>query len=386
MGRIVLPAPADLFSGVCSMTDTPATPGSRRKSAGKTPAKDAKTGWLYEEFGLDFARKFNHLYHVASQREDFPKHRDWGVDARIAEKIEMPGNKWSNLRSAKPPKNNRVQARQLVLLANLFKLDEAVGPEAWRLFLPDVTLEGFEIALRSADYGCSDPARRQKKRRYIIPRLKEYVLRCPATLDEYNQTVELTKEDFEQDLIDLEADRQAFLRNPYPMVVLNDFATGEVIGWVDLYHLPDEAFEAMTRDGKVQIDPSQLKDFPDFCRAERGYTASIRIHKEHRGLVRLLVYGMLEFLLRFQFVGTDRFELFAIGQTPEGQYLLEDLKFTLLRQVQMEAGTCNLYSRLFIKPDLIREKRNFGWDYGIFRASVEIDIKNPLNPDPYGDG
>jgi hypothetical protein len=74
-----------------------------------------------------------------------------------------------------------------------------------------------------------------------------YYLKCPASEEEYEYTWKMTSGSFTTDLIDMEADRRAFRRNPYPMVVLLD-EYRQVQGCIDLYHMKDDDLDRFLND------------------------------------------------------------------------------------------------------------------------------------------
>jgi hypothetical protein len=348
--------------------------GKRKRSATPLVGVDR---WKYTDFGLAFAEKYKHLRKLASRSAWFSgMPRGWWLDQSIAKSMRLGSEQWARLRSAKPPGKAHIHTHHLMSLVIRFRLNEVLGDDAWRLFLPDVTPEAFERALERVGYG-SIPS--DQSGPFAIPQLDRYALKCPATLEEYDETVRITRQTFFDDVIDLEADREAFKQNPYTMVVLVDLLSerGNVLGWVDIYHLPDEDFERMIHTGEVVIDPSRLADFPASCHATRGYTASIVISPGREYLARLLVYGMMDFLLKFQFFSTDSFELFAVGGTKKGDQLLQDRHFNLVCEVQMEAGLQNLYSLKLRKQELERELESFGQQFGVARARVRLEIENP---------
>ena len=344
-------------------------------SEGVPPFDDFRDRWSFSQFGPPFETKYRHLRNLAKKHSVLPDEKM--AEKNIAIGMGLNPQQWSRVRREKPPVSPKLHRRHLSALAKFFKLDQAVGDRAWELFLPGIPFEAFEKALSKAHYGTRAPGQ------YVIPAADRYILRCPATLEEYDQTAEISKVTFGANLIDLEADREAFLENPYGMVVLVDSWTGRVLGWIDIYHLPEENFEWMIHEGEVHIYPSRFMDLVETCRATRGYTASILIDKDYRqhGLVRYLLYGLIEFLLRFQFQAEDHFELFAVGQEEAAVQLLERFRFDRVRCVQMEDGKkYPLYSRQFTQAELLGEKWGFWSKFGIYRSDVRVEMVNPLVP------
>jgi hypothetical protein len=206
----------------------------------------------------------------------------------------------------------------------------------------------------------------------LIPTLDEerYILKCPATLQEYDQSWRITTEFFDShDLVDGAADREAFMRNPFSMVVVLDPITREVIGYVDIYHFPDDVLEALINDrtGDAPFDITKLLPYEDACRASQVYVATIIIrgdlrHRFAASLPPALIYGMLEFLKRHQFVGVDRLTIYAVPFTPEGESILRRLEFEYSHQIALDTdgSTGDLYCKTVTKDQVIAAQAYWG--------------------------
>jgi hypothetical protein len=209
-----------------------------------------------------------------------------------------------------------------------------------------------------------------------------YIVKCPASIDEYDQTAEMARQAIDSDLIDLEADRNAFIRNPYTMVVLLEKFSRDVIGWIDIYHMRDEDLDLLIEKGIVDVNPNRLIDYPRSREVKRAYVATM-LAKGHSAdgnsgkRAGSLIYGMMDFLLKYQFVNTDSLEIFSIGATEAGERMLRRFGFLFVRQVEMEVGPRGLYSRKLKKDELKHEKEAFGSKYGFNQTFVRLEIDDP---------
>jgi hypothetical protein len=211
-----------------------------------------------------------------------------------------------------------------------------------------------------------------------------YIAKCPASLKEYDAMAELARAQFVApgELIDLVEDRKAFQRNPYSMVVLLN-RKGDVIGFVDIYHLPDEKLDTFLFDteGTASIDPNDCLDYEVARQAKRAYIATILV-KEEKGICvarrsAALVYGMCEFLLKHQFHGTDTLELWAIASTEEGESFIEHLPFSydhLVRwQPEPSWETKRAFKIQLEKTALAQTQAKFFADYDLRNVHLCID-------------
>lgn len=345
--------------------------------------------WSYAELGGDFAQKYNFMKGLAKESIQFSLEAEsWWSEGDVANYVGLAASQWSNSRRPNSLSNAYLRSGHLIRLSMRFRLGgarnekgEGLGDKAWKLFIPEVSVEAFKAALRGVNYGTNEIrsiSNHLRSSSLEIPQLHKYILKCPATLAEYDQTVDLTRENFDQDVIDLIADRKAFLRNPYSMVIAIEADSGQVLGWIDIYHIPDEDIRKMINEGEVFVDPSRILPFQEACRVTRAYTASIVAKPRRFGLAHLLICGMMDFLLKFQFHGTDTFELFAIGETPVGEKLLRSYEFSFVRMMRMEAGDRGLYSRKVTKQELSQEFELFWRRYYRFdRPAVRFEICDP---------
>ena len=211
-----------------------------------------------------------------------------------------------------------------------------------------------------------------------------YYLKCPASEEEYEYTWKMTSGSFTTDLIDMEADRRAFRRNPYPIVVLLD-EYRQVQGCVDLYHMKDDDLDRFLNDSTETevLDPDLLLGYQDARRAKRAYTATLLVSpSRHGGIDRraaMLVYGMMEYLLRHQFAGTETFEIFSIGTTHDGDEMLWHLGFKFVRNVQMETpgDIRRLFSKKVTRAEVRREQPKFSARYGLDKVSLRLEFSPP---------
>lgn len=194
-----------------------------------------------------------------------------------------------------------------------------------------------------------------------------YEVRCPPTIQEYDSVIGWTDAVFQEaEVIDSEADRKAFLRNPYSMVVLANYL-GEIVGYIDIYHLPDAVLDAVLSDttGEVEIDPALCLDYEQARACTRAYVATIMV-RNHAGMStrlrsRALIYGMMEFILKHQFHGVESFELWSIGSTTEGEATLNELGFEYDHRVVVAPGEepKPAFRKRFTKDELISEQAEF---------------------------
>ena len=203
-----------------------------------------------------------------------------------------------------------------------------------------------------------------------IPNLQThdfYEVKCPATLQEFDAVLQLSNAFFsEGEQIDPDKDRMAFIKNPYSMVVLLN-AAGDAVGFIDIYHLPDVVLDAVLEDttGEVAIDPKECLDYERARACSRAYIATIIVRNERsvssQRRAQALIYGMMEFLLKHQFYGTDTLELWSIGSTPAGQAILEALDFCYDRMVVLEPNGEDkpAFRRRLRKEELINEQAEF---------------------------
>ena len=219
-----------------------------------------------------------------------------------------------------------------------------------------------------------------------------YIAKCPASMKEYDETAELAKAQFVApgELIDPADDRKAFQRNPYSMVVLLN-RKRNVVGFVDIYHLPDEKLDAALydKDGTVKVDPNDSLDYEAARQAKRAYIATILV-KAEKGICvarrsAALVYGMCEFLLRHQFHGTDTMELWAIASTEEGEAFIEHLPFSYDHLVRWQPEPSQETKRVFKveleRSALAQAQAKFFADYGL--RNVHLCIED-YSANPFG--
>lgn len=202
----------------------------------------------------------------------------------------------------------------------------------------------------------------------FIPTLDDerYILKCPADLDEYDQSWRMTAEFFDsEDLVDGDEDREAFQRNPLTMVAALDASTREVLGYVDIYHFPDKELDEIINDqtGDPPFDPTKLLPYKQACRASRVYIATIIVRADLRRrfaacLVPALVYGMLEFLKRHQFVGVDQLTIYSVPVTREGEAVLKRLGFDYSHPVVLDRDGApgKLYLRTITREQVVTEQ------------------------------
>jgi len=131
------------------------------------------------------------------------------------------------------------------------------------------------------------------------------------------------------------------------------------------------------------LDPDLLLGYQDARRAKRAYTATLLVSpSRHGGIDRraaMLVYGMMEYLLRHQFAGTETFEIFSIGTTHDGDEMLWHLGFKFVRNVQMETpgDIRRLFSKKVTRAEVRREQPKFSARYGLDKVSLRLEFSPP---------
>ncbi|MGE0284102.1 MAG: hypothetical protein AB7P20_26290 [Rhizobiaceae bacterium] len=205
------------------------------------------------------------------------------------------------------------------------------------------------------------------------------LVKCPASLEEYDVTWRICQEIFPDSLlVDLPSDRELFKKNPYAMVVLLNKAR-QIVGFCDVYHLPEEKLDAIIHDtrGEVDLDPRDGLSYPEACRAQRAYIGTMVV-TQHEGLCAgrrtvALLHGMCELLLKHQFHGTDELELWTIGSEDSAENLLRSLPFRYSHSVRIGDAQRGAYRIKLTKEKLREFQDGLRSQYGLRDVRIEID-------------